>query len=92
MTDILVHQGKTQTALDTIAGEMTTVHSRISGVRQEVGELRIDLSKHVSYHKGARRTLKGLLLPVVSGTSAAIAAILLVFWNTIVNWVKGVLP
>ena len=70
--------------------ELSNLHSRVSGVRDDVTKLSISLASQISFSKGARSVWKRLSKPITAGIGVGVGAVLVTFWEALWTFVKGV--
>ncbi len=86
-----IGHGQIQGSLETLNTQVKGAHSRISEVKDCVNSLRVDLSTHISYSKGASSVWAKIKWPVRSGVAAVIATVLVTSWESLFQWAMEVI-
>lgn len=81
---IIIQQQETKLVREEIAG----VHSRVSSVKDDVNNLRIELTTHISFMAGKRFAWKKLTAPIIAGLGGGFGTLLITFWDSITKWIK----
>ncbi len=57
-------------------GELADIHERISSIRDNMTQIRMDLTEHISYSKGTKAVWRGFSGPILAGVGTGIGALL----------------